>query len=151
STALSASARGRAFLAEYARRNRNADTELLLAAIDKLQALVAANKEPPKVESVRSQLHMLLDEITAARSELDANILTMKAAKLADLMVLVGRGIPSVITSSRVERDAKSEPPPPNQSDAQSEKIERTYLAVVPQPDQPELPIPSPTTTPQPA
>ena len=30
--ALSESARGRAFLAEYARRNRNADTEVLLAA-----------------------------------------------------------------------------------------------------------------------
>ena len=36
--ALSASARGRAFLAEYTRRNRNADTEQLLAAIAQLQA-----------------------------------------------------------------------------------------------------------------
>jgi hypothetical protein len=32
--ALSASARGRAFLAEYTRRNRNADTEQLLSAIE---------------------------------------------------------------------------------------------------------------------
>ena len=36
--ALSASARGRAFLAEYARRNRNADTEVLLAAIGRIEA-----------------------------------------------------------------------------------------------------------------
>src|SRR5262249_13707238 len=38
-----------------------------------------------------------------------------------------------------------------NLSDAQPEKTERTHLAVVPQPDQPELPIPSPTISPQPA
>jgi hypothetical protein len=36
--ALSASERGRAFLAEYARRNRNADTEQLRAAIGQLQS-----------------------------------------------------------------------------------------------------------------
>ncbi len=38
--ALSASARGRDFLAEYARRNRKAHGEKLLAAIDKLQSLL---------------------------------------------------------------------------------------------------------------
>ena len=36
-TALSESARGRAFLAEYARRNRNADTRPLLNAIERLR------------------------------------------------------------------------------------------------------------------
>ena len=44
--ALSASARGRAFLAEYTRRNRNADTEQLLAAIERLQLLVTSNATP---------------------------------------------------------------------------------------------------------
>ncbi len=34
--ALSESGRGRAFLAEYAARNRNADTAALLAAIERL-------------------------------------------------------------------------------------------------------------------
>ena len=41
--ALSASARGRAFLAEYARRNRHADTEVLLAAIERLEARMRAD------------------------------------------------------------------------------------------------------------
>ena len=44
--ALSASARGRAFLAEYTRRNRNADTEQLLAAIERLQSLVTSDATP---------------------------------------------------------------------------------------------------------
>ena len=103
-TALSTSARGRAFLAEYARRNRNADTELLLAAIDKLQTLAAANKEPAKADPARSQLHALLDEIIGARSELDANILTMQAAKLTDLIVMVERRIGTIIASLPAER-----------------------------------------------
>ena len=40
-TALSESARGRAFLAEYARRNRNADTRPLLTAIERVKDLSA--------------------------------------------------------------------------------------------------------------
>jgi hypothetical protein len=39
---LSASAVGRSFLAEYARRNRAADTETLLAAMARLEAMIAA-------------------------------------------------------------------------------------------------------------
>lgn len=41
--ALSVTARGRAFLAEYARRNRNADTTAVLAALARLERLIAAN------------------------------------------------------------------------------------------------------------
>jgi hypothetical protein len=37
---LSGSARGRAFLAEHARRARHADTAVLLAAIERLEALM---------------------------------------------------------------------------------------------------------------
>lgn len=47
--ALSANARGRAFLAEYARRNRQADTEAILAALRKLeQRLTAQELAPPQ-------------------------------------------------------------------------------------------------------
>jgi len=150
-TTLSTSARGRAFLAEYARRNRNADTELLVAAIDKLQTLAAANKEPAKADPARSQLHALLDEIIAARSELDANILTMQAAKLTDLIVMAERRIGTIIASLPAERVIEVESVSSDESEMQPEKTERTYLAVVPPPDQPELPIPSPITAPQPS
>ena len=38
--AIMETARGRWFLSEFARRNRNADTEMLLASIDSLKALI---------------------------------------------------------------------------------------------------------------
>ena len=47
---LSASARGRAFLAEFARRNRAAETDMLLAAMARLEAMVAA-QNPPAAEA----------------------------------------------------------------------------------------------------
>jgi len=148
--ALAASARGRAFLAEYTRRNRNADTELLLAAIDRLQALVAANKAPPTAESVKTELHALLAEISAAQSELEASVISMKVTKLANLIALVERRITDIAGSPAAEPGAESGSGQSNVPDAQAEKAERTHLAVVPPPDQPELPIPSPTPTPQP-
>jgi hypothetical protein len=49
-TTLSASARGRAFLAEFARRNRAAETDMLLAAMARLEAMVAA-QNPPAAEA----------------------------------------------------------------------------------------------------
>ena len=45
--ALSASARGRAFLAEYVRRNRQADTEAILAALRKLEQRLTAEEPAP--------------------------------------------------------------------------------------------------------
>jgi hypothetical protein len=44
-SALSQSARGRAFLDEHARRARHADTRVLLAAIARLEALVRAQAQ----------------------------------------------------------------------------------------------------------
>ena len=73
--ALSASARGRAFLTEYTRRNRNADTEQLLAAIAQLQQSVAANAAPRVTDTIKAELRALLDEIAVAQSDLEAMIL----------------------------------------------------------------------------
>lgn len=44
-SALSQNARGRAFLDEFARRARRADTDLLLAAIARLEALMRAQSQ----------------------------------------------------------------------------------------------------------
>src|SRR5262252_7611088 len=91
--AISSSARGRAFLAEYTRRNRNADTEQLLAAIERLQSLVTAPAPPQTSEAIKKDLRVLLDEIVSAQSELEARILATKVAKLAELMALVEQRI----------------------------------------------------------
>jgi hypothetical protein len=153
--ALSASARGRAFLTEYTRRNRNADTEQLLAAIAQLQQTVAANSAPRVTDTIKAELRALLDEIAVAQSDLEASIVATKATKLADLVALVARRITAIMALAHAE----SLPPagviesssPQESKDQPKDAVERAHLAVVPTPEQPELPIPSPLVTPLPA
>ena len=147
--ALSASARGRAFLAEYARRNRNADTEQLLAAIGRLQSLVATPATPQTSETIKQELRALHDDIVMAQCELDARILATKTAKLAELMTLVERRIANMLEAPGQEVNPVIEaPPPPSESPPEPvEDTERAHLTVVPLPEQPELPIPSPAPT----
>ena len=142
--ALSASARGRAFLAEYARRNRNADTEQLLAVIENLQATLAISTSPNAGGPIKAQLRGLLDEIGAAQREIEASVVAMRASRLAELVAMVEIRIMDLMATTREETASQPEPELaalPRNSD---EMPERSHLAVVPTPDQPELPIPSP-------
>jgi hypothetical protein len=118
--ALSASARGRAFLAEYTRRHRGADTEVLLAAFARLEALMRLQRA-----DTRGELRALLASIRKARPDIEASALPVRAAKLALLLNLLERKLMAL-----AEADAAPA------ADAR--------LAVVPAPEQPELPIPSP-------
>lgn len=82
--ALSASARGRAFLAEHGRRQRLADTEMLLSALARLEAQLAP---PPKEPDVtREDLAVLLDAIHAVQAEIDAANLATQVADLVDIV-----------------------------------------------------------------
>ncbi len=121
--ALQASARGRAFLAEYARRHRGADTEVLLAALARLETLMRLQRA-----DTRSDLRALLASIRKARPDIEASALPARAAKFALLLNLLERRLVAL-----AETDA------PPAGDAR--------LAVVPAPEQPELPIPSPAAT----
>jgi hypothetical protein len=127
--ALSASTRGRAFLAEYARRNRGADTEVLLAALARLEVLMRLQRA-----DTRGELRTLLAGIRKARPDIAASALPVRAAKLALLLDLLERKLTTL---------AVSETPPAPAADAR--------LAVVPAPEEPELPIPSPTAAQTPA
>jgi len=140
---LSASERGRAFLAEYARRNRNADTEQLLAAIEQLQSVMVAQPAPQGTDLVKRQLRELLDEIGTAQCELDELLLATKTEALASLIARVESRISRILWSLRADAAPEVETSPPAPAEP-AEESERTHLAVVPVPDQPELPIPSP-------
>lgn len=148
--AVSASARGRAFLAEYARRNRNADTDQLLTAIERLQSLVMANARPETSDPIKKELLLLLDDISAAQTELQASILAIRAAKFADLIALVERRITEIVTPAQAVPPPQSEPTPVF-TIAAADDVERMHLTVVPLPEQPELPIPSPAAVQPPA
>jgi hypothetical protein len=145
---LSESARGRAFLAEYARRNRNADTELLLAALERLEALVRAHMTP--AAGIRAELRALLETIRSARPQIDARALPARAAKLAALLDLLERRIDEIAKAN------DAEPATPADAtlgvhampDKPADEAARSHLAVVEPPDEPELPIPSPSAQP---
>ena len=157
--ALATTARGRAFLAEYTRRNRNADTEQLLAAIGRLQSLTTAPAAPQTSEALKHDLRVLLDEIVTAQCELEARILATKTAKLTEMIALVERRISAMLqapgggaagTPSGVHHEPTEELER-NHLDEPTEEPERNHLAVVPLPEQPELPIPSPVATQSPS
>ena len=119
---LAASARGRAYLAEHARRSRAADTKLLLAALARVEALVRANGAA-QADFTRQELRNLLTAIRNARPEIEASQLPARAAKLAALLDLLQARIAAL---------------------AGPAEVVRVPLAVVPPSEEPELPIPSP-------
>jgi len=67
--ALMQSERGRWFLQEYARRNRSADTKLLLSAIERIEAAVCADRNRPIQHNFRSDLMEMAEAITQTRAE----------------------------------------------------------------------------------
>ena len=123
---LAESTRGRAFLAEYARRNRHADTEQLLAAIARIETRLRADASV--VQRLRDDLRVLLIAIRLARPEIDATAPAAKADKLAKLLDLLERRI-----------DAISETKPVALFPA-ADEAPVAHLAIVQPPQELELP-----------
>lgn len=65
-------ARGRWFLAEHAKRNRQADTRLVLEAIEKLERSIAAGHEGIEPDRVRVDLVEMMNAITRTKAEIAA-------------------------------------------------------------------------------
>jgi hypothetical protein len=147
-TALSASARGRAFLAEYARRNRSADTRPLLTAIERLQTSLAVDAAAPAEVLVKQKLRALLDDIGDAQNEIEASVMAIRTAKLADLIAMVEQRLVEIMAATAIA--SQNLAAPASSAEEISEET-RARLAVVPTSDQPELPIPSPAAAQPPA
>jgi hypothetical protein len=133
---LAASERGRAFLAEHARRGRAADTEVLLAALARIEATVRDNTAS-QGNVARAELQMLVLTIRSARPQIEASGSPERAAMLSALVDLLEERIAALAGPLPAMLEATA-------SDA------RPRLAVVPPPEQPELPIPSPAAAPAP-
>src|ERR1700681_4014304 len=67
--ALMDTERGRWFLQEYARRNRSADTKLLLAAIQRIEAVVCVGRNKQARQGFRTDLLEMAEAITRTRAE----------------------------------------------------------------------------------
>lgn len=64
--------RGRWFLSEYARRNRNADTQVLLGAIEKLEKVVTGERVAQDVDRLRLDLKEMATTIARTKTEISA-------------------------------------------------------------------------------
>ncbi|AWB24155.1 hypothetical protein DA075_27465 [Methylobacterium currus] len=70
--AMLETARGRWFLGEYARRNRSADTDVLLQAIGRLENAVIGERGPSGMERLRYDLIEMAKAISRTKSEIAA-------------------------------------------------------------------------------
>ena len=68
--AVTETERGRWFLKEYARRNRHADTNTLLAAISRLEQAIAGDRIAQDVDRLRAHLKEMATAITRTKSEI---------------------------------------------------------------------------------
>ena len=124
--ALSSTARGRAFLEEFSRRNRHADTETVLNALARLEATALSHASTsPEADRIRQDLRALLDTLRRARPQTENSPTAIKAATLAALIDFTQARIESLVVMP-------------------GEASESEPLAAVPSLDQPELPIPHP-------
>lgn len=123
--ALSSTARGRAFLEEFARRNRQADTQVVLTALERLEA--TARAQSPEADRIRQDLRALLDTLRSARPQTENTPTAIKAATLAALIDFTQARIEALVLPAAA-RDSET-------------------LSAVPDQEQPELPIPHPTAT----
>ncbi len=70
--AMLETARGRWFLGEYAKRNRSADTDVLLQAIGRLENAVVGERGPSGMERLRFDLVEMAKAISRTKSEIAA-------------------------------------------------------------------------------
>jgi chemotaxis protein CheZ len=70
--AVMETARGRWFLAEYARRNRNADTTMLLKALDRIEAVIRGEQSVESVDRIRFDLVEMSKAIARTKTEIAA-------------------------------------------------------------------------------
>jgi hypothetical protein len=132
--ALAESARGRAFLAEHARRSRSADTAVLLASVQRLEGLVGS-QPASAVDDERQELRALLDAIRGMHAELDTAALSMQVAKLAALLDVVQQRIETIVTPPRQEETAPppvAEAPPAAEPAASEEAVETVAAEAAP-------------------
>ncbi len=102
--ALSETARGRSFLAEHARRSRSAETNILLTAIERIEAQVRPRMPAP--DPLHDDLRRLLDELRTARTRVETGGAAPKVEQLAALLDLVQRRLTTLLMSSPARRQS---------------------------------------------
>src|SRR4051795_741969 len=69
SNAFMETSRGRWFLGEYARRNRNADTSMVLDAVTRIEQNLAGQREPASDSGLAAALAAIRSAVDEAKAE----------------------------------------------------------------------------------
>jgi hypothetical protein len=69
-SAVMETARGRWFLSEYARRNRNSDTEAILGTLDRIERQIRRDRAVPDIDRIRLDLADMAEAITRTKQEI---------------------------------------------------------------------------------
>src|SRR6187549_2013074 len=108
-SAVMETARGRWFLHEYARRNRNADTTALLAAIDRIQAALniktaipAASHDASRAQNQRASPEPAAPPSAAAPPQGMAAPFAHPLYELRDAILLTKDSLPAVGPNGRI-------------------------------------------------
>jgi hypothetical protein len=89
SEAFMETARGRWFLGEYAKRNRNADTSMVLDAVARIEQSLAAQKQPPPESGLAEALAAIRTALDQARDTASA---ALDSLALEEHLALVRKG-----------------------------------------------------------
>jgi len=84
-SAVMETSRGRWFLAEYARRNRNADTDAVLTKLDRLERAIRRERAVPDIDRIRLDLADMAEAISRTKQEIaQMKIETEHGGRFAD-------------------------------------------------------------------
>ena len=110
---LAASARGRAFLAEHARRARQAEIDTLLETLNRLENRMAAQTQAAPPERALQALAGLLEALRGLQAHIDLQRMSTDVARLAGLIDSVRLRLEDI-----VQDPARPAPAPVAPSDA---------------------------------
>jgi len=114
--ALAESARGRSFLAEHARRSRSAETNILLTAIERIEAQV--RPRPAAADPLHDDVRRVLDDMRTARGRIDNGGKVPKAEQLNALLDILQRRLGKLLAETQPSDDEPTPAPPPRPSAA---------------------------------
>lgn len=142
--ALSESARGRSFLAEHARRSLSTETNILLTAIERIEAQVRPRPAAP--DPLHDDVRRLLDDMRTARARIEAGGNVPKAEQLNALLDILQRRLGKLVTPAEGERPAA---PPAQEAAVPPRPAVARWLDTPPEPAAPDndaSPPPAPAT-----
>jgi hypothetical protein len=84
-------ARGRWFLQQFAKRNRNADTEVVLATLSRLEQTILDDKAMLAMERIRANLQEMATAITQTKGEIGLSPRDSENGDLSDFLDAMGQ------------------------------------------------------------